>query len=131
MSERTEADALDKVPVKVVLGRRTFSIKPQVRKNSRGFRRAFQELTEGADIENLNTNDELIDLVYVYSAELAEAREYIEDNATDEQMVAAFVAITGLALGPFLGVETKVADELRSVGDGSDAERQEKPPASQ
>lgn len=129
MSGRTDAEILGKKPVEVVLGKRTFKIKPVARGKSRKFRRKFQALTVGADIENLESNDELIDLVYDYSAELAKDKKYIEDNATDDQMVDALVVIMGLALGPFVGVEGKVAAMLRGVSGDSEVS-EEKPPAS-
>ena len=109
MSGRTDAEILSKKPVEVVLGKRTFKIKPLARGKSRKFRQKFRALQEGVDEADITSNDDVIDLVYDYSAELAKDKKYIEDNATDEQMVNAFVEVMGLAAGPFADVEGKVA----------------------
>ena len=94
MSERTDADILSKKPVEIVFGERTFSVVPQsIRASS-----AFRDL-----VDNQEETDpaKQLDLVYKYSPELAENREYIEDNGTDSQLVEAFVQVMELAYGPF------------------------------
>jgi hypothetical protein len=44
----------------------------------------------------LNSPDIAADLLYAYSPEIAADKEYIEDNALDEQAFDGFIAITGL-----------------------------------
>lgn len=46
--------------------------------------------------------DELLDMVYWWSDEVEEARDYIDDNATQPQMLDAFIVIVGFVYGPFV-----------------------------
>jgi len=59
-------------------------------------------MTDGPADDMQRDIDELIDLIYLYDQELAKDKEYIEANATDGQAMNAFVAILGLAFGPFV-----------------------------
>lgn len=95
MGERTDADILSKWPIEIVFGERTFKVAPRPIRESRKFR----DLVEGQEETDAGKQ---LDLVYEYSPELAEDREYIEEHGTDSQLVEAFTQIMGLAYGPFL-----------------------------
>jgi len=54
--------------------------------------------------------DEILDLVYEWEPDIAKDKEYLEENASDEEFVAAFFIIMQMVYGPFvralgLGVE--------------------------
>lgn len=135
MTERSESEILSGAPIRVVLGEREFHIAPQVRKWSRRFRSALGAALTDLDLVTFATQaavtgnvmqvdvaqilplvlsfvrekaDQLLDLIYEYSPALQEAREYIEENATDEQCVEALVACFRMAFGPFVRIQQKV-----------------------
>ena len=96
MSERTDSDILGAKPIEIVFGERVIEVAPQsIRASSE-----FRALVEGQEEET--TPLEQLNLVYAYSPELAENREYIEENGTDSQLVEAFTQIMELAYGPFV-----------------------------
>jgi len=72
--------------------------------------------------------DDLLDIVYDYSDEIAADREWLEENATDEEFVRAIMVLIGFLFGPFakamgIAYEKKMATS-RSGGDGSSSSGQ-------
>lgn len=68
----------------------------------------------------LNSVDNVVELLFEYSAALNSDREYILDNAYGSQVVDAFIAVLGLTF-PFFGTERglKLTRTLAAIGSGS------------
>jgi len=143
MTERSDNDVLMGKSVTVVLGEKEFLIEPQVRKRSRAFRCKLNAILDGADevielcIAASSTDgthdmglgkavgilkqfitvkaDEALDLIYEYDPSLAikDTREYIEDNATDEQCIKALMVILKLVFVPFVKLVSQVPIQMQ------------------
>jgi len=128
---RTEAQVFSREPIKVTLGDRQFTIRPQAVRQGRKFRQAFAKATESLDemmvlavaaadetgqvnmkhadavrimrMTVTSSYDDLLDCLYEYDPSLKQHKDYIEQHATDEQVLDGVVAITRLVSGPFLG----------------------------
>ena len=101
-SGRTDNQRLDAEPVKRQLGDKVFDLKPQMHSKGRKFRKAYEELQERLVATNsISATDEMIDLIFEYDKGLADERGWIEDNATDDQLVEAFATIYGFVMTPF------------------------------
>ena len=100
--ERTDNQIFDREPVEKPIGDRVFVLKPQMHSKGRRFRKAYEELQERlVATSSISATDEMIDLIYEYDKSLADDREWIEDNATDDQLVEAFATIYGFVMTPF------------------------------
>lgn len=101
----------------VVLGEKTFRIKELVRCDSRKIRHLYIELEadgQRAQATNDSTQAEdvterLLSLIYEASTEIAAAREYIESNATDRQILVALAALRELVADPFVSATASMA----------------------
>lgn len=138
---RSDADIYSGKSVPVALGGKEFALHPQPRKRSRHFKgvcsAALNEL-EGTitklagafgsgDVvavqemipmlsQFIGTHaDGLLDLIYEYSPEFEANREWIENNATDEECCAALVSCVVMAFGPFVRLVTEVGKTTRPM----------------
>lgn len=125
---RTDLQIMSAEPVDVVLGEQSFKIAPQVKKYNRLFCERLAEVLVGVeaavrtfdDVQRVDltqidatrvvavvkqfltaSGPAALDLLYVYSKELEDSREYIEDNATVDQCLDALVPCFRMAFGPF------------------------------
>lgn len=138
MNSRTDTQILSAEPVDVTLGGVVYKIAPPARKHCREFHKQLAEGVRGAlvgsdflsvfqgakDIRAISFADvvpsllaflgshadALLDLIYVYSPALAEAREAIEDSATTAEMLVALVACVRLEFSPFVPALSQIAD---------------------
>ncbi|OPZ72266.1 MAG: hypothetical protein BWY83_00738 [bacterium ADurb.Bin478] len=128
---RSDSQILSADVESVKLGGVVYAIAPQPRKRSRVFRQKIAEKIEtlGPAINAIataivsksesvsattlidavnflvrNGADDLLDLVYEYSPELSEARDAIEENATDGEVASALIACFTFTFGPFVGM---------------------------
>ena len=101
--ERTDNQIFDREPVEKPLGDRVFVLKPQMHSKGRKFRKAYEEI-QGRLVatSSITATDEMIDLIYEYDKGLADEREWIDDHATDDQLVEVFATIYGFAMCPFV-----------------------------
>lgn len=116
MKERTEADVISKAPVTVKLGELDYQIKPLPINKARVWRERLVEVMKtivadmGAtpDPENMGPAmtaslvafpEKVAELVFLWAPELN--KERIMEEATEEQMAAAFTAVMVFAY-PFL-----------------------------
>jgi len=128
MMNRTDFDIASGAPITVTLGERSFAIAPLSLRKAQAFREAFAAAMTGVeclpmiadrligDGKSLNMNPQdvlavlataiekdvyrLVNLMFSWG-DLANDREYIEENATEYQAVEALVAMVTLAYGPF------------------------------
>ena len=147
MIDRTDAQIYGREPVPVTLAGRVYEIKPVTKARGRKFRKALTELGSfGVQISNtlngilsaeaevelteiigtvnlLLTDriDEVFELVYVYSPEIAADRGRLDDEehgATEPEWLEALVAVFRLAFGPFgqaLGLNSGLLQTLQKV----------------
>ena len=115
---RTDNQILDAEPVKCQLGDRTFELKPQSNARGRKFRKECQEREERLQAtRNITVADEMIDLIYEYDKGLADEREWISDNATDNQLVDVFGVIYEFACGPFAKRLPRVIGKAQGISE--------------
>lgn len=132
MTERTTSEILGAEAITVTLGGRAFEVRPQKRKNSRRFRHQCRErLTSLQDVIVAGIKaasgsfdpaeivpriaefiggplDEVIDLIYEYDPVLSDARDHIDENATDSECIDALIACFMLAFGPFVQLPARI-----------------------
>ena len=131
--------------VDITLGGQAFTVRElPVRKNA-GWRKAlakpFAELVQtlqtapDSQIDNaqsladlvkslsgalIDSVDTIVELLISYSPELEQAREYLEENAYDSEILEAFAGVLGLAF-PFGTWKGQLGQLLAQFGNGSPA----------
>ena len=113
MKERTEEDKIVQAGIDVILGGKTYSIRPLVIRDSREWRKEAIKLIAplpklaSAKIEDaeefgqilttmlVTSPDQAIDLFFMYAKDLD--RDVIENEATDDEMATAFKAVLEIA----------------------------------
>lgn len=143
MMNRTDFDIASGAPITVTLGERSFAIAPLPLRKAQAFREAFAAAMTGieclpmiadrliGDGKSLNMNPQdvlavlataiekdvyrLVNLMFSWG-DLANDREYIENNATEYQAVDALVAMAALAYGPFGVCLPRELRNLRTAG---------------
>lgn len=110
MSERTEGDILDgKVPgvESITIAGRTFALREPSFARNRRLMRAFlaqeQAAKSGDEAAIFASLESCIDAVLDdFSDEIAEARAWIEENATQSEVMDLFFAAQQVVLAPFV-----------------------------
>jgi len=128
--QRTDEQILTREPLTIKLGTKDFQVKILALGKARSWRMKLLEtmscvLASFKDVPTpgnmapaltaamLTFPDKLHDLVEAYSPEIAADREYILENASDEQLAAAYGRITAVAF-PFLAQLNMTATVLKS-----------------
>lgn len=129
MQKRTEDDITTKAPFAVSLGSQEYKISPLTILPAREWRQrlvdSFKDIIDGfsqsQDPEALvklgltgalmQAPERMVDLVFAYSPALAESKDKIMAEATEEQFAVAFGAVMGVAF-PFLAQLSMVRQVL-------------------
>ena len=101
MKTRTDIDVLSGESVAVQLGKKEFLIAPQPRGRAAKWAAEYlQRMERGEQLLDPKNLEKLSDLFYSYSPEIGEAREWIEENATQGEFAKAFAVMGALSCGP-------------------------------
>lgn len=112
--DRTYEQMIAGDPTRVMLGSREFLLAPLPRSKARAWRGRVQALIGGADATSGGA-DAMLDLIYEYNDALAADREWIEDNATDEQIKIALEACLEMSVGPLFGLQIDLLTRLTGL----------------
>jgi len=128
--QRTDEQILTREPITIKLGDKDFKVKILALGKARTWRTTLLQVMSGvlASFKDVPTPgnmapaltaamltfpDKLHELVEAYSPEIASERDYILDNASDEQLASAYGKITAVAF-PFLAQLNMTTTVLKS-----------------
>lgn len=128
--QRTDEDILTRKPLDIKLGSRDFEVKILALGKARAWRTLLiqtmatvlasfktpptpDNMAPALTAAMLTFPEKLHELVDAYSPEIKEAHEYVEENASDEQLAAAYGKITAVAF-PFLAQLSLTTQILKS-----------------
>lgn len=124
---RTEEEKLTRAPIVVILGGNKYEIAPLVIKYSRDWRKKSipligyligyadspkKNLTEAITELFTTKTDEILDSFFEYARDLP--RDEVEENATDGEIILAFLEVFNAFVSPFSSMPQKARTQKRS-----------------